>query len=118
MKQAEKRAPRGSRQGKEAWRRSLTAQAGLRAAGGALARSVATTFHPALAQTSAGAEVYVGRVIPYTTTSWKQFLRLQKYARVETKASIHHPLWVVVVYRIGLPIVLVVCVSYAFLNLV
>ena len=23
--------------------------------------------------------------------------------RIEAKASIHHPLWVVVVYRIGLP---------------
>ena len=30
-------------------------------------------------------------------------LRDCKCARFETKASIHHPLWVVVVYRIGLP---------------
>ena len=30
-------------------------------------------------------------------------LRDCKCARIETKVSIHHPLWVVVVYRIGLP---------------
>ena len=29
-------------------------------------------------------------------------------ARIETKTSIHHPLWVVVVYRIALPIYLII----------
>ena len=44
----------------------------------------------------------LGREVLYTTTSWKQFLRL-KCARIETKVSIHQPLWVVVVYKNALP---------------
>ena len=45
--------------------------------------------------------VYVDRF--YTPTPPEREFRDCDCARIETKASIHHPLWVVVVYRIGLP---------------